>query len=379
MRPISDLGAAVVGTGFVGVIHVEALRRLGVNVAGVVGSSPERASAKAASYPLPRVYDSFEQALEDPAVDVVHVTTPNRLHYPQAKDCLVAGKHVVCEKPLAMTSDESAELVELAERSGLVHCTNFNLRFYAQVHEARHRVLNGAIGDVWNVHGAYLQDWLLLPTDWNWRLDPRQGGAVRAVGDIGSHWLDMAQFVTGKRVMALLADLTTTIPTRQRPTVAADTFTAAAGDTESIEIGTEDVAHLLLRFQDGTAGSVVISQVSAGRRNRLAFEVDGSDGSLAWNSERHEQLWLGHRGRPNETLWRDPSLNQGPVRGSLPAGHAEGFADTFKELYRAVYRAVARGEPGDDYPTFRDGHWQNVLADAILRSNRDRIWVEVAT
>jgi predicted dehydrogenase len=383
VREISDVGAAVVGTGFIGAVHVEALRRLGVKVVGVVGSSPERASASTAMYPLPRVYRSFDEALADPTVDVVHLATPNWLHYQQAKASLAAGKHVVCEKPLTMTSAESAELVELAQRTGVVHCTNFNLRFYPQVQEARHRVLAGAVGEVWNVHGSYLQDWLLLPTDWNWRLDPEQGGAVRAVGDIGSHWLDMAQFVTGKRVTALLADLVTTIPTRQRPAAKVETFAARAGEAvlageaDPVEVRTEDVAHLLLRFEGGARGAAVISQVSAGRRNTLALEADGTKGAIAWNSESNEQLWLGHRDRPNETLWRDPSLSEGPVRGSVPAGHPEGFQDTFKELYRAVYRAVASGEPGAGYPTFRDGHWANVLADAVVRSNHERTWVEV--
>jgi predicted dehydrogenase len=365
------MNAAVVGTGFIGIVHVEALRRLGVDVVGVVGSSPERARAKAGSYPLPRVYDSLEELLADPGVDVVHLTTPNRHHYPQVKQCLAAGKHVVCEKPLALDAAESGELVELAEASGLVHCTNFNIRFYAQVQEARQRVAAGEVGEVWNVHGSYLQDWLLLPTDWNWRLVPEEGGALRAVGDIGSHWLDLAQFVTGRRVLELLADLQTAIPVRQRPTGPVETFAAAAGATEPVGMATDDAAHILLRFEDGAHGSVVISQVSAGRRNDVAFEVDGSAGSIAWSSERHEELWLGHRERPNEQHRRD--------RGSLPPGHALGFEDTFKELYRAVYRAVAAGRPGDDYPTFRDGHRANVLADAVLRSNRDRSWVEVPT
>lgn len=376
MRAISDLKAAVVGTGFIGLVHVEALRRLGVEVTGVVGSSPERAREKARSYPLPPAYDSLEQALADPQVDVVHLTTPNHLHYPQVKEVLAAGKHCVCEKPLALSSAESAELLRLAERSGLVHCTNFNIRFYPQVQEARLRVGRGDAGDVWNVHGGYLQDWLLLDTDWNWRLDPAAGGKLRAVGDIGSHWLDLAQFVTGLRVESVLADLATTIPVRQRPAGPVETFAAATGETEPVEMQTEDLAHLLLRFEGGARGSCVVSQVSAGRRNRVSLEVDGSAGAIAWDSERNEELWLGHRGRPNETLWRDPGLNEGPVRGSVPAGHHEGFADTFKELYAAVYRAVAAGEPGDDYPTFRDGHWENVLADAVLVSNDERRWVQ---
>ena len=379
-REIQEIRAGVVGTGFIGAVHVEALTRLGVQVVGVVGSSPERARAKA----LAPVIESYEQLLGDEAVDVVHLTTPNHLHYPQVKQALAAGKHVVCEKPLALTSEESAELAELAEASGLVHCTNFNIRFYPQVQQARAMIADGAVGSVWNVHGGYLQDWLLLPTDWNWRLEPEKGGELRAVADIGSHWLDLVQFVTGNRVERLLADMATTIPIRQRPKGEVETFSAATDvEREDAEMTTEDLAHMLLRFDDGTRGSVVVSQVSAGRRNSLRFEVDGASGALAWDSERHEELWLGHRGKPNELLFRDPSLfaPEAATRTSLPAGHAEGFAETFKELHRAVYTAVAAGGPPDepDYPTFADGHWENVLGDAVAESSRERRWVEVTT
>jgi predicted dehydrogenase len=377
---IRDLAAGVVGTGFIGAVHVEALRRLGVEVVGVVGSSPERAQAKA----LAPVVDSYEELLADSRVNVVHLTTPNYLHYPQVKQALEAGKHIVCEKPLAMTSEQSAELVELAGESGLVNCTNFNIRFYPQVQQARALVANGAVGAVWNVHGGYLQDWLLLPTDWNWRLEPEKGGGLRAVADIGSHWLDLVQFVVGMRIESLLADLATTIPVRRRPAREIETFAAAEDvEREDAEMTTEDVAHILLRFEGGTRGSLVVSQVSAGRKNSLRFEVDGPHGALAWDSERHEELWLGHRGKPNELLLRDPALfaPEARSRTGLPAGHAEGFAETFKELYRAVYTAVASGGPpqAPDYPTFVDGHWENVLADAVALSNRERRWVEVTT
>jgi predicted dehydrogenase len=373
-----ELKAAVAGTGFVGAIHVEALRRLGVDVVGVVASTPERAEAKG----LAPVYESYEALLGDPQVDVVHVTTPNHLHHSQVRDALAAGKHVVCEKPLATTSAESAELLELAQKSGLVHCTNFNLRFYPIAHQARAVVASGALGDVWNVHGGYLQDWLLYPTDWNWRLEPEKGGALRAVADIGSHWMDLAQWVTGRRIEAVFADLTTALPVRRRPAGEVETF-AAAGDVERVEapMTTEDIANLLFRLEGGCAGAAVVSQVSAGRKNSLRLEVDGSEGALAWDGERHEELWLGHRDRPNEMLLRNPALleESAQVRTSLPAGHAEGFAATFRELYRAVYSAVAEGgmpaEP--DFPTFEDGHRSNVLGDAIAASNERREWVEV--
>jgi predicted dehydrogenase len=376
VRQLRDLRAGVVGTGFIGVVHVDALRRLGVEVAGVVGSTKARAEAKR----IAPAYDSYDALLADEGVDVVHLTTPNHLHYPQVKQALDAGKHVVCEKPLAMTATESAELLELAERSGLVHCTNFNIRFYPMVQEAQARVGAGEVGDVFTVHGGYLQDWLLLDTDWNWRLENDKGGELRAVGDIGSHWMDLTQFVTGRRIEAVFADLATMIPVRRRPTGEVETF-ASAADVERVEapMTTEDVAHILLRFEDGARGSLVVSQVSAGRKNSLRFEVDGSRASLAWDAESHETLWLGRRDAPNELLLRNPALLSEEARAttSLPAGHAEGFGDTFKELYRAVYRAVAAGEPGDDYPTFRAGHVENVLAEAVAESHRTQRWVEV--
>jgi predicted dehydrogenase len=380
MSEITELRAGVVGTGFIGAVHVESLRRLGVEVVGVVGSTPERARSKA----LAPVIDSFDTLLADDRVDVVHLTTPNYLHHPQAKQALDAGKHVVCEKPVAMTSEQSAELLELAERSGLVHCANFNLRFYPQAQQARALVANGALGEVWNVHGGYLQDWLLLPTDWNWRLQPEQGGELRAVADIGSHWLDLVQFVVGRRVESLLADMATTIPVRRRPAHEIETFASADEvEREDAPMATEDLAHILLHFEGGSRGSLVVSQVSAGRKNSLRFEVDGSRAALAWDSERNEELWLGHRGEPNEHLLRDPALlaPEARSRTGLPGGHAEGFAETFKELYRAVYTAVAAGGPpgAPDYPTFADGHWENVLGDAVALSNRERRWVEVTT
>lgn len=378
MKEIEALKAAVVGTGFIGVVHVDALRRLGVEVLGVVGSSPDRARAKG----LGHVYESLDAMLADERVDVVHLTTPNNLHYPQVKQALAAGKHVVCEKPLAITSEESAGLVELAERSGLVHCTNFNLRFYPLVLETRERVRAGEIGEVWSVHGGFLQDWLALPTDWNWRLEPERGGELRAVGDIGSHWMDMTQFVTGSRIVEVFADLSTVIPVRRRPLGEVETFAAGADlEREDAVMSSEDLAHILLRFENDARGSLVVSQVSMGRKTSLRFEVDGSAGAIAWDSERHEELWLGNRDRPNETLLRNAALMHpaAAAHTHLPAAHAEGFADTFRELYRSVYSDVAGGGPSGEpeYPTFRDGHVENVLVDAVALSNRERRWVEV--
>jgi predicted dehydrogenase len=376
-RSIADLKAGVVGTGFIGVVHVDALRRLGVQVVGVVGSSPERAATKG----IAPVYESFEALLAED-VDVVHLTTPNHLHYLQAKQALAAGKHVVCEKPLATTAAESRELVALAQASGLVHCTNFNIRFYPLVQEAHARVRAGELGEIWSVHGGYLQDWLAAPTDWNWRLEPEKGGALRAVGDIGSHWMDLMQFVTGQPIVEVFADLATAIPVRQRPVGEVETF-ASTADVERVDaaMSTEDLANILVRFENGARGSLVVSQVSIGRKNSVRFQVDGSKGALAWDGERNEELWLGHRDGPNELLLRNPALmhESAAARTHLPVAHAEGFADTFRELYRAVYADVARGGPSPepDYPTFEAGHVENVLCDAVAQSSAERRWVEV--
>jgi predicted dehydrogenase len=372
VKDIRDIKAAVVGTGFIGVVHVEALRRLGVEVTGIVGSTAERAAEKARTAALPAPYPSFEAMLDDPAVDVVHLTTPNHLHYPQVQAVLAAGKHVVCEKHLAMNSDETGELLRLAEDSGLVHAVNFNIRFYAQNRAARARVQAGEVGDVRLISGGYLQDWLLFDTDWNWRLDPAAGGSLRAVGDIGSHWLDLVTFITGRHVEAVMADLTTFIPVRKQPTGPVETFAhGAGGETVDTPMETEDAAGILLRLTGGARAVVTVSQVSAGRKNRLSWEIDGSRSALSWQSEAPEELWIGHRDRPNELLLSES--------GDYPPGHAEGFPDTFKHLYRAVYSAVAAGGPPDepDYPTFADGHEEALIADAIARSHAEQRWVTV--
>jgi predicted dehydrogenase len=227
-----------------------------------------------------------------------------------------------------------------------------------------------------------LQDWLAQRTDWNWRLEPEKAGELRAVGDIGSHWMDLTQFVIGSRIVEVFADLATTITVRRRPTGEVETFASADGvEREDAPVSSEDIANILLRYENGARGSLVVSQVSTGRKNSLRFEVDGSAGALAWDSELNEQLWLGRRDQPNETLLRNAALMHpaAAARTHLPVAHAEGFADTFRELYRAVYADVARGRPSDepDYPIFRDGDIENVLCDAVALSNRERRWVEV--
>ena len=388
------LGVAVVGTGFIGPAHVEALRRINAHLVGLVGSSRERAHEKAAELGVAKAYHTFDAMLADPTIDVVHLATPNYLHYPQAKAAMLAGKHVICEKPLAMTSKESAELVQLASATQRVNAVCFNLRFYPMVHQARETVQHGELGNLYIVHGSYLQDWLLLPTDWNWRLEPSVGGSLRAVADIGSHWLDMVTFVTGLRTTEVLADLRTFLPMRKKPAQSVQTFTGEARTdsacvdqprtkrgTEYQPITTEDYASILLHFENGARGVVTVSQVSAGHKNRLYFELNGSASSLAWDSERPNELWTGHRDRANEHLLKDPSLLAPPAKtlASYPGGHNEGYPDTFKQLFRKVYAYIESGSLSakPDFPTFADGHYALLLGEAIAESVRCGRWAQV--
>jgi predicted dehydrogenase len=383
MRRPSEIGAAVIGSGFIGTVHVEALRRLGVQVLGLLGSSPDRGAASAERLGVPMAYASLDDLLADDRVEVVHVTSPNHLHHPQVVQILAAGRHVVCEKPLALTSEQSGELVRLAAGSGRVNAVNFNIRFYPLNQHVAGMARDGRLGEIRLVSGHYFQDWLLLQTDWNWRLDPELGGSLRAVGDIGSHWLDLVAFMTGLHITEVMADLHTFIPTRLEPAGAVETFsTHQAAETVERRIGTEDIATILLRFENGARGTVAVSQLSPGRKNSLEYEIDGSAASVAWESELPDHLWVGHREAPNEILQRNPALMNAPgqAAAALPGGHVEGFADTFCALFRAVYADVGAGGPSERpvYPTFADGHDEMLVGDAVAASASQGRWTRVA-
>lgn len=373
--------AAVIGTGFIGTVHIGALRRLGVTVAGVLGSSPDRAGARAAALGLPRAYASLDDLLADGSVDVVHVTSPNDLHYPQVKAILAAGKHVICEKPLAMSAAQSAEMVQLARDSGRIAAVCYNIRFYPLNQHARGLVASGALGEVRLIAGHYHQDWLAKDTDWNWRLVPEAGGTLRSVGDIGTHWLDLVTFIAGERPTHVLADLQTFIPVRQRPTGPVETFAAATGATVPENIATDDAAQMLLRFASGARAVFTTSQVSHGRKNSLRWDITGSHGSAAWDSETPDHLWLGHRDAPNQILQRDAGLMHplGGAAASLPPGHVEGFADSFHSFFRAVYTDIAAGRRGPDstWATFEDGHAEMAFCDAVIESARSQTWTPI--
>jgi predicted dehydrogenase len=349
-----------------------------------LGSSPEKSQRAAAALGLPKAYHNYPELLADPAVQVVHITTPNRWHFEQASAALKAGKHVLCEKPLAMTSVESAALVELARNSGLVAGVNYNIRFYPLNLEARERVRRGDLGQIYTIQGSYVQDWLLYPTDYNWRVLAGEGGKLRAVADIGTHWLDLIQMITGLEVEAVLAELQTVHPVRQRPRGEVETFSGkvqAVEATESISIETEDYGAVLLRFKGGARGSLWVSQVTAGRKNCLRYELAGSKSALAWNSEQPNDLWIGYRDKPNELLIRDPGLVSAAARAfiSYPGGHNEGYDDSFKQCFKAFYDYIAAGDfnAPAPFPTFADGHKEIVLGEAILKSHEEQRWVTV--
>ena len=381
---MKSLKAAIAGAGFMGATHTEALRRNGIEVLGILGIDVAEGRRVAERLALSRVYTTFEEICADPGVDVVHLCTPNYLHYPMAKAALQAGKHVLCEKPLATTSAEARELVALAQERKLVGAVNYNLRYYPLCQEAHRRVRAGALGEVRIVHGEYCQDWLFLPTDWNWRLDPELGGALRVVADIGTHWLDMVTWITGLQVQAVMADFATFYPTRQKPLVEVETFASKLGQaTESqvVEIRTEDYAGLLVRFHGGAHGAFILSQINAGRKNHFVWEINGSAASMSWDQENPNQLWLGYREKPNELLLKDPALMQPETRqfAAYPGGHAEGYPDTHARLFGSVYKYIAAGdlEAVKTFPTFEDGWRELALCDAIQQSAAEGRWVEV--
>lgn len=383
---MASLTAAVVGTGFIGPVHVEALRRAGVQVAGILGSSPAKSHAAAEALQLPVGYESFQEILADKNVDAVHITTPNRFHFEQAQAVLKAGKHVLCEKPLAMTSQESAALVDLAHASGLAAGVAYNIRFYPLCHEAAARVRSGSVGKFFHVIGSYTQDWLLYPTDYNWRVSSIEGGKLRAIADIGTHWLDLVQFVVGEKVTSVCADLSTLHTQRFKNKGSSETFSQARPTLEthdSVSIDTEDCGCVMLRFANGAQGVLWVSQCTAGKKNALHFELSGSEQSLTWDSQRPNELQIGSRTSPNQNLIRDPALLSDPAAQitNYPGGHNEGFPDSFKQLFRTFYGAILSGDyrVNPKYPTFADGHYEILLCEAILRSNDSKSWVSVVT
>jgi len=374
---------AVLGTGFMGRVHTEGIRRLGnVEIAAIAGSNDEKAKKFAAEVGVERSTGDYKTLLKDPEIEAVHVCTPNALHFPMAKAALEAGKNVLCEKPLAMSAAEAEEMVKLARTKNLANCTFHNLRYYPMVQHLRRVREAGELGEILVVQGTYSQDWLLYDTDWNWRIDSKANGRSRTFGDIGTHWCDMIEHVTGLRISSLCADLQTFHKTRKRPKGSVETFTGKTlnpSDYDVVPIDTEDFGSIMLRLGERARGAFTVSQVSAGRKNRLAIEVYGTKGSAAWDQEKPDELWLGQRNSPNQVIIKDPSLMAEKARSyaDLPGGHSEGYDDTFKQVFRRFYRTVEDRSAPAEYAQFIDGLRGMQLVEKVLESSAKHAWLDV--
>lgn len=380
MKPIRT---AIFGTGFMGRVHLEGVRRVeSVEAAAVVGRNLEVARKLGTGFSVPMITTDYREILRDPAIDAVHICTPNAQHFSMAKDALNTGKHVLCEKPLATSVEEGAELVALAAQKGLRNCVCHNLRYYPMVQQMRSMCAAGDLGDILVVQGTYSQDWLLYDTDWNWRVETKAGGPSRCMADIGSHWFDMAEHVTGLLVKSLCADLQTFHPRRKQPKHSVETFAnKLLGPEDYIEtpVDTEDFGALIFRMGTGTRGSMTASQVSAGRKNRLSIEIYGTRSSVAWDQERPDELWAGHRDTGNQIFVKDPSLLKPAARkfADLPGGHSEGYDDTFKQVFRRFYASIAEPTAVPEYPQFTDGLRQLTILNAEMQSHQTRVWFDV--
>lgn len=381
---MSKIKVGVVGTGFIGPAHIEALRRLpNVEVVALCEVTKELATEKAAALGIPRAY-TFDELIQQEDIQSVHICTPNFLHYQQSKAALLAGKHVICEKPLAKELHEAEELVNLAAETGLVNAVHFNLRYYPLIRHIKAIRESGELGTVYSVLGSYLQDWLFYQTDYNWRLEPAKSGSTRAIADIGSHLIDIIEYTTGLKIVEVFADFNIIHKTRKKPLKAIETYSGkmlTPEDYEDVAINTEDHANVLLRFDNGNKGSITVSQVAAGRKNRLSLEISGSKKTFSWNSESPNEVWVGNRDVANQVLLRDPALVAPGVNSviTFPGGHNEGFPDTSKQMFKEVYAAIAEGKQPESpaFPTFADGYRELIIGERILESSQKQAWVTV--
>ncbi len=378
---MKTIKTALIGTGFMGRTHAEAIRRVGnVEIAAVASITAEMARDFANLYGIPRATGDYKEILADKEISAVHVLTPNALHYPVAKAALEAGKNVVCEKPLTISVEEAKDLVAIAARTNLANCVEHNLRYYPVVQQIRRMIAHGDLGEIIIVQGTYSQDWLLYDTDWNWRIDSKENGPLRAMGDIGSHWMDLIQHVTGLKITELCADLETFNKTRKKPKGPIETFAGKLlkpEDYQEVPIDTDDYGAVLLKLGPRARGAFTVSQMSAGRKNNFAIEIFGTRSGVAWNQERPDELWIGERNTPNRILLKDASLMypEAASYAEYPGGHAEGYPDTHKQVFKRFYKKVADPSAPVEYPTFAEGLWGMQLLEKIRESSQKRGWV----
>lgn len=367
---MSEVNVAIIGLGFVGEVHFESLRRIpNVNIRAVVETDEKKLKQYQDSYAIPNVYTDWKELLHAKDIDVVHNCTPNYLHYEINKSFLEKGIGVVSEKPLTIQIKEAEHLVRLAAEKKVLNAVCFTYRFFPVVQQMKAMIDSGAIGEIRMLHGTYLQDWLFYDTDYNWKVEPHAGVLTRAVADIGSHWVDMAQFLTGECVTEVLADLKTFIPYRRKPS-------DSASSPAVVKMDTEDCGSLLLTLGKEIKASFVVSQIAAGRKNRLNIEVNGSEGSLYWNQEEPNVLWVGRRDKPNQLILDDPNVLINPKFTLYPGGHNEGWADAQKLMFERIYKAKMGIGPAS-FPTFDDGLSVVKVEGAAFRSSQMRQWVSI--
>jgi predicted dehydrogenase len=379
---MSKIKTAVIGAGFMGRVHTEGIRRLGnVEVAAVAAISAEEAASFGKAMGIEKTTGDYREILADPSIQAVHICAPNALHHKISMEAMQAGKHVLCEKPLALTSAEANEMAATARKNGLANCVNHNLRYYPLMQHVRRMIEGGELGEILIVQGTYSQDWLLYDTDFNWRVESRDNGALRAMGDIGSHWMDMIQHLTGQKISSVCADLVIFHKTRKKPKIAVETFAGKQlrpEDYEEVAIDTDDFGSVMLRLGERAHGAFTVSQMSAGCKNRFQVEIFGTKSGVIWNQEEPNTLWIGQRNSPNLTLLKDPSLlnPKAAAFADLPGGHAEGYGDTHKQVYKRFYRKVADPSAPVEYPTFEEGAWGMHLLEKVRESARKRAWVD---
>jgi predicted dehydrogenase len=378
---VQKIKIAIVGTGFMGKVHTENVRRLPwVEVAAVVGSRPETARKFAESMGIPVAAGSLQEVLDDKTIAAVHICTHNVDHFPQATAALQAGKAVLCEKPMTMSVDEARQLVDLARSKNALVAVQHNLRYYPVLQQVRQMIAKGDLGDILIAQGTYSQDWLLYDTDWNWRIDTKENGQLRVMGDIGSHWMDMVQHLTGLPITAVCADLATFHKTRKRPQGSVETFSGKKpqpGDYEEFPVDSDDFGAVLIHLAERARGAFTVSQMSAGRKNRFFFEIFGTKSGVAWNQEEPDSLWIGQRNEPNRILIKDASLfyPEAAKFADLPGGHSEGYDDSHKQVFKNFYARLADPSLAIDYPTFEDGLRGMILLSKVAESSASKSWV----
>ena len=373
----------LIGTGYIGKVHLEALSRIGgVRVLSVTDTNKKMAEESAVLYGIPSVANDSNEIIQNPEIDVIHNCTPNKYHFNITKEALLAGKQVLSEKPLSMSLEEAEELVDLAEKKKAVTGVHFCYRYYPVVQEMASRIRENSLGDVRLVTGTWFQDWLSKDTDYSWRLDKRESGDSNITADLGSHWFDLIQFVTGLKVKEVMGDMKTIIPVRKRPKRQVLAFEKAADlEYEEVQMELEEYSAVLFRLSNDAPGSFTTSQVCNGRKSDTEFQIYGKENSLAWNHNKSNELWIGHRDKPNEILIESPLLQRKDTQkyATLPAGHPLGYHDAVLNMFKDYYRAVENnaGDEGSDRPTFRTGYDEMKILDAIVRSVKEKSWITV--